>query len=126
MIERRLSERLLSGPVFFSTTCTVNENVWNKLWPDLAGEKEFNDDHGEENTAFVQSIPSFQECDEDVETWRACDAEDCGFQMLNDDEIVTYVQDESDSVKDEKDEDERTTTKTKVASVHQMLLRFLR
>ncbi|GFW04153.1 uncharacterized protein TNCV_2669181 [Trichonephila clavipes] len=31
----------------------------------------------------------FQECDEeDVETWMACDAEDCGFQILNDNEIV--------------------------------------
>ncbi|GFX12903.1 uncharacterized protein TNCV_3658991 [Trichonephila clavipes] len=38
------------------------------------------------------SIPGFQECDEKVvETWIACDAEDCGFQILNDDEIVTSV-----------------------------------
>ncbi|GFU85295.1 uncharacterized protein TNCV_2386011 [Trichonephila clavipes] len=35
-----------------------------------------------------------------------CDAEVCGFQMLNDDEIVTSVQEESDSVDDETDEDE--------------------
>ncbi|GFX59895.1 uncharacterized protein TNCV_4984081 [Trichonephila clavipes] len=35
----------------------------------------------------------------------ACDAEDCGFQMLNDDEIVTSVQ-ESDPVDDETDDDE--------------------
>ncbi|GFW15187.1 uncharacterized protein TNCV_173341 [Trichonephila clavipes] len=47
-------------------------------------------------TDYEQSIPGFQECDEDVETWRACDADDCGFQMLNDDEIVTSVQAESD------------------------------
>ncbi|GFX99053.1 hypothetical protein TNCV_4810011 [Trichonephila clavipes] len=36
----------------------------------------------------------------------ACDAEDCGFQMLNDDEIVTSVQEEYDPVDDETDEDE--------------------
>ncbi|GFU68671.1 hypothetical protein TNCV_308861 [Trichonephila clavipes] len=36
----------------------------------------------------------------------ACDAEDYGFQMLNDDEIVTSVQEESDPVDDETDEDE--------------------
>ncbi|PRD25360.1 UNVERIFIED_CONTAM: hypothetical protein NCL1_41152 [Trichonephila clavipes] len=48
-----------------------------------------------------------QECDEaDVETWMACDAEDCGFQTLNDDEIVTSVQEESNPVDDETDEDE--------------------
>ncbi|GFX95587.1 uncharacterized protein TNCV_4826021 [Trichonephila clavipes] len=34
----------------------------------------------------------------------ASDAEDCGFQMLNTDEIVTSVQ--SDPVEDETDEDE--------------------
>ncbi|GFX33739.1 uncharacterized protein TNCV_3961481 [Trichonephila clavipes] len=48
----------------------------------LEGEKDFNDDHREEITDFVQSIPGFQECDEeDVETWMTRDAEDCGFQM---------------------------------------------
>ncbi|GFV35410.1 uncharacterized protein TNCV_3204421 [Trichonephila clavipes] len=55
----------------------------------------------EESTDFVQSIPGFQECDEDVETYMACDAEDCAFQMLNDDEIVTSGQEESHPVNDE-------------------------
>ncbi|GFY25698.1 uncharacterized protein TNCV_3060301 [Trichonephila clavipes] len=60
-------------------------------------EKGFNDDHREEITDFIQSIPRFQECDEeDVETWMACDAEDRGFQMLSDDEIVISVREESD------------------------------
>ncbi|GFV09446.1 hypothetical protein TNCV_3158441 [Trichonephila clavipes] len=36
----------------------------------------------------------------------ACDAEDRGIQMLNDDEIVTSVQEESNPVDDETDEDE--------------------
>ncbi|GFX54376.1 transposable element Tcb2 transposase [Trichonephila clavipes] len=31
----------------------------------------------------------FQEGDEEVETWMTCDTEDSGFQMLNDDEILT-------------------------------------
>ncbi|GFV12338.1 hypothetical protein TNCV_1538331 [Trichonephila clavipes] len=35
----------------------------------------------------------------------ACDTKDCGFQMLNDDEIMTSVQ-ESDPVDDETDGDE--------------------
>ncbi|GFT32961.1 jerky protein homolog-like [Trichonephila clavipes] len=55
------------------------KNAWNKLWPDLEAEKGFNDDHREEITDVVQSIPGFQECDEDVENWMACDAENCGF-----------------------------------------------
>ncbi|GFU60317.1 uncharacterized protein TNCV_3404601 [Trichonephila clavipes] len=66
------------------------KNAWNKPWPDLEGEKDFNDDHRDEVTYFVQSSPGFQECDEkDVETWMASHANDCGLQILNDDEIVT-------------------------------------
>ncbi|GFV91058.1 uncharacterized protein TNCV_1249401 [Trichonephila clavipes] len=73
----------------------------------LDDEKDFKDDYREEFTDFVQSIPGFQECnEEDVETWMTCDAEDCGFQMLNDEEIVTSVLEESDPVDDETDEDE--------------------
>ncbi|GFS53918.1 hypothetical protein TNCV_3761471 [Trichonephila clavipes] len=46
-------------------------------------------------------------CDEeDVEAWMACDSEDCGFQMLNDDEIVTSMQEKSDPIDNETDEDE--------------------
>ncbi|PRD27164.1 UNVERIFIED_CONTAM: hypothetical protein NCL1_36134 [Trichonephila clavipes] len=72
---------------------------------------DFNDDHREEFTDFVQSILGFQECDEeDVETWVACDAEDCRFQMLNDDEIVTSVQEESYPVNDETNEDEESNS----------------
>ncbi|GFV10419.1 uncharacterized protein TNCV_1950701 [Trichonephila clavipes] len=77
------------------------------MWPDLESEKDFNDDAREEITDFIQSISGFQECDEDnVETWMTCDAEDCGFQMLNDGEIVTSVQEEPSPVNDETDEDE--------------------
>ncbi|GFY14501.1 hypothetical protein TNCV_1315551 [Trichonephila clavipes] len=82
------------------------EKCKNKLWPDAEGKKHFNDDLREEITDFVQSIPGFQECDEDMETWMASDAEDCGFQVLNEDEIETSVQEESDPVDDETDEDE--------------------
>ncbi|GFT60687.1 hypothetical protein TNCV_3584041 [Trichonephila clavipes] len=56
-------------------------------------------------TGFVQSIPGFQEHDEYIETcnrWRRLS----GFQMLNDDEIVTSGQAESDPVDDVTDEDE--------------------
>ncbi|GFW93813.1 hypothetical protein TNCV_4220941 [Trichonephila clavipes] len=45
--------------------------------------------------------------------------------MLNDDEIVSYVQAESGPVYDETDEDEKEKKKN-VAGVHQMLARVLR
>ncbi|GFS60079.1 retrovirus-related Pol polyprotein from transposon opus [Trichonephila clavipes] len=88
-------ERRLSDPVFLST------------FVNLECEKDYNDDHRDEITDLVQSISEFQECDEDIETWIAIDAEDSdGFQMLNDDENVISVQAESDPVDDETDEDE--------------------
>ncbi|GFV37671.1 uncharacterized protein TNCV_2707861 [Trichonephila clavipes] len=74
---------------------------------------DFNGDHREKITDFVQSIPGFQECDEeDVEIVMECNAKDCGFQILNDDEIVTSVQ-ESDPVDDETDEDENNNESRK-------------
>ncbi|GFW80849.1 uncharacterized protein TNCV_3779291 [Trichonephila clavipes] len=58
----------------------------------------------------------FQECDEDVETWMAIDAEDCRFQMLNVDEVVTSMQGESDPVDDEMDDDNNNNESSKGAS----------
>ncbi|GFV39255.1 uncharacterized protein TNCV_1598691 [Trichonephila clavipes] len=45
-----------------------------------------------------------------------CDAKDCGFQMLNDDEIATSVQEKSDSVDEEMDEDEDNNESSKSPS----------
>ncbi|GFX64719.1 uncharacterized protein TNCV_4681941 [Trichonephila clavipes] len=58
--------------------------------------KDISDDPKKEIIDFVQSIPGFQECD----------AEDCEFKILNDDEIATSVQEESDPVDDKTDENE--------------------
>ncbi|GFV22194.1 uncharacterized protein TNCV_2674361 [Trichonephila clavipes] len=66
-----------------------------------------------EITDFVQSIPEFQECnEEDVENWMACDVEACGFQMLNDDEIATTVQEESDPVDDVTEDEENNSNES--------------
>ncbi|GFS95117.1 uncharacterized protein TNCV_2704721 [Trichonephila clavipes] len=89
-VKRRLSEHLLSRASNIRTNffCQLHvlymnmfsnnvgtrskdslKNGWNKLWPDLKDEKDFKDDHREEITDFVQSIPGFQECVEEyVET----------------------------------------------------------
>ncbi|GFV03716.1 uncharacterized protein TNCV_1876641 [Trichonephila clavipes] len=105
------------------TSCLWNNNAWPYWTSDtqklLESEDTIRMDCQEGDTNFFQSIPGFQECDEeDVETWMACDTEDCGFQMLNDDKIVTSVQEESNHVDDETDEDEDNTTN--VARVHEM------
>ncbi|GFS77522.1 histone-lysine N-methyltransferase SETMAR [Trichonephila clavipes] len=93
LTEKNLSDRRqISEPYFFANYIYFNF-------------EDFNDYNWKEITDFVQSIPGFQERDEVVETWMACDAVDCGFQMLNNYEIVTSVQEESDPVDDEMDED---------------------
>ncbi|GFU84927.1 uncharacterized protein TNCV_58661 [Trichonephila clavipes] len=46
----------------------------------------------------------------------ACDAEDCGFQRLNDDEILTSVYEEFDSVDAETDEDENKNNESSKGS----------
>ncbi|GFT17260.1 hypothetical protein TNCV_4805881 [Trichonephila clavipes] len=51
-----------------------------------------------------------------------CDAKDCGFLMLNDDEIMTSVQEESNPVDDKMDDDEDKNNERR--KVHQMLTRF--
>ncbi|GFU66438.1 uncharacterized protein TNCV_3806811 [Trichonephila clavipes] len=77
----------ISGPLLYKKALELNEK--------LGGSADF------------KGSTEFQECDEeDVETWMACEAEVCGFQLLNDDEIVTSMQEESDPVNDETDEAE--------------------
>ncbi|GFS52171.1 hypothetical protein TNCV_1105501 [Trichonephila clavipes] len=67
-VKPTIESRLQSAP-FLPLERQSLKNAWNKLCPDLEDEKDFNDDHREEITDFVQSIPGFQECDEeDVET----------------------------------------------------------
>ncbi|GFY03671.1 hypothetical protein TNCV_3092971 [Trichonephila clavipes] len=66
-----------------------------------------------------------RECDEEnVETWRAYDADDHGFQILNVGEIVTSVPEEPDPVDDETDADEDNNN-NESSKGHQRLTRFL-
>ncbi|GFV30442.1 uncharacterized protein TNCV_99171 [Trichonephila clavipes] len=83
---------------YFPSVPYLNYEGGDRWWCDLSSLREF--------LRAKSYCHLFQECDEDVEIWMACNAEDCEFQMLNDDEIVTSVQDESDPVNYETDEDE--------------------
>ncbi|GFW48001.1 uncharacterized protein TNCV_2401881 [Trichonephila clavipes] len=73
---------------------------WRRLVNSKKTEKT-NDDHRDEITNFVQSTPG---------SYKNLDGNRCrrlsGFQMLNEDEIMTSVQAESDPADDETDEDE--------------------
>ncbi|GFV55348.1 hypothetical protein TNCV_2268991 [Trichonephila clavipes] len=49
---------------------------WSGKTMNAEGEKDYKDNHRDEITDFVQSIPGFQECNKDIETWLAIYAED--------------------------------------------------
>ncbi|GFX94929.1 hypothetical protein TNCV_3045611 [Trichonephila clavipes] len=65
------TDHLIGRSAHASQTCGDSlerqnlKNAWNKLWSDLEGEKDFNNDHREEITDFAQSIQGFQEYDEE-------------------------------------------------------------
>ncbi|GFT53218.1 hypothetical protein TNCV_4233151 [Trichonephila clavipes] len=104
------------GPVFLSTPCTVYEYVFEqcnaqqlfRVRPKVMGKPK---------GVYTRSFVDFG-----TAILRIQNAEDCGFQILHDDEIVTSVQEESDPVDDETDEDEDNNNN----EVYQMLTRFLR
>ncbi|GFT23440.1 uncharacterized protein TNCV_2016961 [Trichonephila clavipes] len=125
LLRRDVLEFPFTGPwnhlILLSVSEFPQQNGPFKCNANLKGEKDFNDNHRKKLNDFVQSIPGFQECDEDdVETGMACDEEDCGFQMLNDDEIVTSVQEESNPVDDETDEDEDNSNESSKGSSNAM------
>ncbi|GFS74540.1 hypothetical protein TNCV_458731 [Trichonephila clavipes] len=63
---RAINQRMLISVKVVSMHIQRLKNAWEKLWPDLESEKYFNDNHREEINNFVQSIPGFQEGDEDA------------------------------------------------------------
>ncbi|GFT39877.1 hypothetical protein TNCV_3286541 [Trichonephila clavipes] len=65
--------------VEFTLCCPGTHAAVEKVFS-VEGEKVYNDDHKDEITDFVQSIPGFQECDEDIETWMAIDADSVDFK----------------------------------------------
>ncbi|GFX73834.1 hypothetical protein TNCV_4291501 [Trichonephila clavipes] len=104
--EQDIEEHESLDPVQSEDRMTSLKNAWNNLWPDLEGEKDFNGDHRGRLPTVSNRSQDFKNVMKMQKTWMPCNAEDCGFQMLNDDEIVTSVQEESGSVDDETDEDE--------------------
>ncbi|CAG2057083.1 unnamed protein product [Timema podura] len=88
------------------------KKAWNKLPPEERNETpELNetddnpDNDFEEIVEMFSSIPGFSECDrEDTESWLQNDIDDPGYQIMNEDEIVSYLQDRDEMSEDEEDE----------------------
>lgn len=74
--------------------------AWNKLWPENKDTEEDADENEPETLENVsevavlcQSVPGFQECDAaDVEEWLDIDRNDMGYEILDDNDIATSVQ----------------------------------
>ena len=95
------------------------KNAWNKLWSieetdkNDSEEQQLQQQQTNEITNLIQSIAGFQECDkEDANEWLESDT-DPGFQILNEDEVITCVQEKYNSTEIETDEDEDDCDKNK-------------
>jgi len=85
-------------------------NAWRKLWIDPeespAEEESVNSDSNDLNefVGLFNSIPGFTDCDNtDAADWLNDDANDPGYEILGDDEIVSSVKNQPD---DDSDSDE--------------------
>ncbi|GBO24040.1 hypothetical protein AVEN_11101-1 [Araneus ventricosus] len=84
---------------------------WRKLAPYLETVDQSNDSGSvtvTELNVLLKQIPGCRSCEEDdVSSWLECDADDAGFQLLNDDEIIAQVRKpNSDDDNSESDKDE--------------------
>ncbi|GBM06802.1 Jerky -like [Araneus ventricosus] len=84
---------------------------WRKLAPYLESVDQSNDSVSvtvTELNGLLKQIPGCGNCeDDDVSSWLDCDADDTGFQLTSDDEIIAQVRKpNSDDVNSESDEDE--------------------
>lgn len=82
------------------------KKAWHKIW-NTEDEVIYEQDQSEDVREIVnlfQEIPGFSECgQDDVEAWINNSADDPGYQVLNDEEIVAIVQNEecADIIKDD-------------------------
>lgn len=91
--------------------------AWNKLWPMPENNEVENCNCGEEHEEsqivgeivdLCQAIPGFEECDvTDATEWINSDKNDPGYQIYNEDEILSIVTEENES--EESSEDEETS-----------------
>ncbi|GBM01860.1 hypothetical protein AVEN_218980-1 [Araneus ventricosus] len=84
---------------------------WRKLAPYLENVDQSNDSGSvtvTELNVLLNQIPGCGNCEEeDVSSWLDCDADDAGFQLMSDDEIIAQVRKpNSDDYNSESDEDD--------------------
>ncbi|GBO13133.1 hypothetical protein AVEN_155592-1 [Araneus ventricosus] len=69
---------------------------WRKLGPYLENVNQSNDSGSvtvNELNGLLKQIPGCGNCEEDdVSSWLDCDADDAGFQLMSDNEIIAQVQ----------------------------------
>lgn len=87
--------------------------AWNKLWPESKQSDDDTDENQSETLESVrevvmlcQSVPGFQECDEtDAVEWLDLDKNDMGYEILDDNDIVTSMQEPENQESSDSEED---------------------
>ncbi|GBO30079.1 hypothetical protein AVEN_3111-1, partial [Araneus ventricosus] len=87
----------------------TSKRSWRKLAPYLENVDQSNDSDSfpvTELNGLLKQIPGSRNCEEDdVSSWLDCDADDAGFQLMSDDEIIVQVRKQnSDGDNNETDE----------------------
>ncbi|XP_067136916.1 jerky protein homolog-like [Centruroides vittatus] len=87
---------------------TTLVTAWNKLLPSdesiSAPEEPPNSQFASHLCGLIKECYGFEECDnENIQDWLECDADDPGYQILSDDEIIASVIDNQDPCDDEEE-----------------------
>lgn len=87
---------------------TTLAKAWNKLLPSdesiTAPEEPANSQFVSQLARLIKESSGFEECDqENIQDWLECDADDPGYQVLTDDEIIDSVIDDQEPCNDEEE-----------------------
>ncbi|XP_053964216.1 jerky protein homolog-like [Anastrepha ludens] len=76
---------------------TTLEKCWNKLWPNTESPSNNSDDVSRADVATSTSSALPLENSETINEWLNCDENDCGYELLTDEQIINKVNDEEEN-----------------------------
>ncbi|XP_054744499.1 jerky protein homolog-like [Anastrepha obliqua] len=76
---------------------TTLEKCWNKLWPNTESPSNNSDDVSQADVVTSTSSTLPLENSETINEWLNCDENDCGYELLTDEQIINEVNDEEEN-----------------------------
>ncbi|XP_054737389.1 jerky protein homolog-like [Anastrepha obliqua] len=76
---------------------TTLEKCWNKLWPNTGSPSNNRDDVSQADVMTSTSSALPLENSETINEWLNCDENDCGYELLTDEQIINEVNDEEEN-----------------------------